>query len=295
MAYFSEKELGERPRQDEEIRDGAWGGIRALIRSRIEDGSFGASYPQACEEGRGPVGTEETGFWHALRAEVPSLEEGARFGIYEEMPGTLEILDTIEFCWRCVGDPIRDGYHEFFGHHHLRFDVENGRERFREGVNRIFRRNGLAYELSDRGRIERLAAPVLREDLGAGRFKTGDPELDGMLETARQKFLDPDEATRREALQILWDAWERLKTLGSGRDKAAQATSLLDSAAGSASSRFRLALEREARELNWIGNNLQIRHSEKNQDRIARSEHVDYLFHRLFCILHMSLRMGRDA
>ena len=116
-------------------------------------------------------------------------------------------------------------------------------------------------------------------------------ELDSMLETARRKFLDPSEDVRREALQALWDGWERLKTLGCGRNKSVQAGSLLDSAAASSSSQFRSALEREAGELNWIGNNLQIRHSERNQERITRGEHVDYLFHRLFGLVQIILRM----
>ena len=34
-------------------------------------------------------------------------------------------------------------------------------------INRIFRRNGLAYELTAQGRIERLAPPVLREELAS--------------------------------------------------------------------------------------------------------------------------------
>lgn len=57
MTYFSEREEGERPRQNEEIGEGAWGGIQALVRARIEDGSFGAGYPETCDDGAGPVGT----------------------------------------------------------------------------------------------------------------------------------------------------------------------------------------------------------------------------------------------
>ena len=99
-----------------------------------------------------------------------------------------------------------------------------------------------------------------------------------MLETARRKFLDPDAATRRESLEALWDSWERLKTLVGGPNKKTQVASLLDSTAGSSSPGFRKALEQEARELTWIGNNLQIRHSETRQERLSKGEHVDYLF-----------------
>jgi len=290
MTYFSEREEGERPREHEHIGEAAWGGVQALIRARIEDGSFGASYPEPCPDGLGPVGTDEHSFWQAMRAEIPGLPERPWYGPDDKPPDTLAILDLTEFCWRCVGKPQHASYHEFFGHYHLKFDIDAGRAEFAEAVNRIFRRGGLAYELTEEGRIERLAPPVLREALAAAHFRTGDGELDWMLETARRKFLDPDDAVRRESLEALWDAWERLKTLGTGADKKAQVSNLLDVAAGSYSPRLRDAMEREAKELTWIGNNLHIRHSETGQEKVALGAHVDYLFHRLFSLVVAVLR-----
>ena len=290
MTYFSEREEGERPRDQEKIPDDAWGGIRALVRARIVDGSFGASYSETCPVGGSPTGTDENGFWLAMRGEIPALQQDMLHDWCEEMPRTLDILDMIEFSWRCIGKPVQGSYHSFFSHHHLRFDVETGRDEFREAINRIFRRNGLAYELAEYGRIERLAPPLLREELGSAQFRTGDSELDGMLEKARRKFLDPDEATRRESLEALWDAWERLKTLVDGPNKKTQVAFLLDGVAGSLSPEFRKALEQEAKELTWIGNNLQIRHSETSQERLAKGEHVDYLFHRLLAFIQLALR-----
>ena len=75
-------------------------------------------------------------------------------------------------------------------------------------------------------------------------------------------------------------------------DKKAQVTALLDVTAGSSSPKFREALEREAGELTWIGNNLQIRHSETSQERLAETEHVDHLFHRLLALIQAILRMN---
>ena len=92
-----------------------------------------------------------------------------------------------------------------------------------------------------------------------------------------------------KALEALWDAWERLKTLD-GPDKKVQITSILNRIADSSSPKFREALEGEAKELTRIGNNFQIRHSETNQERLFRSEHVDYLFHRLFAFILVILR-----
>lgn len=290
MTYFSEREEGKSPRENEKIGEGAWGGIQALVHALIEDGSFGVSYPMACEDGAGPIASNEPAVWKAMRAEIPNLQVNPRYGLPEDTPQTMDILDMIEFCWRCIGEPIRKSYHEFFRHHHLDFDRKAGQDKFQSNVNRTFRRNGLAYELTEHGQIERLAPPVLREELVPTQFQTADDELNGMLEKARYKFLSPNAATRSEALEALWDAWERLKTLGKGLDKKAQIKSLLDQTAGTTSSKFRESLEAEARELTKIGNNLQIRHSEKNQERLTKSEHVDYLFHRTFSIILMIVR-----
>lgn len=294
MSYFSDRETGERTRDRDALDDGVWGGLRAIIRSRIEDGSFGASYPDMCPDGRGPVGTNETTFWEITRSEIPNLHEKPWESWTEAVP-TLDALDTIEFCWRAVGEPIQGFYHSYFGHHHLSYDVEAGRNAFRDAVNRIFRRNGLVYELGQDGQIIRLAPPVLGDALSRASFRSGDDELDLLLEKSRRKFLDPDLAVRREALEALWDAWERLKTLG-GADKKAGISALLDAAAGSSSPKLRAALEQEAATLTYLGNQLRIRHSETNREAIATHAHVDYLYHRLFALVHAILEaIGRTG
>lgn len=289
MSYFSEREQGERPREAESIGDGAWGGIQALISSRVEDGSFGASYPETCDDGAGPVGTDTSSLAKAVRADIPAFAEPPWFDSSPDVPGTLDILDLLEFSWRTIGKPIKGGYHSSFKHHHLSFDIDAGRGEFREAVNRIFRRNGLVYELRGNGQIERLAPPVLGEMLSAAVFRTGDSGLDAMLEKARRKFLDPDIVVRRESLESLWDAWERLKTLN-GSDKKTLFAAMLDKVAGSSSPVLRDAVEKEARELTRLGNELQIRHAETNREPVSESGHIDYLFHRLFALVTIVLK-----
>ena len=228
-------------------------------------------------------------FWDTMLAEIPNLAARDR-PLDDEQPPIINLMDMIEFCWRAVGKPESWQYHSFFQHDHLKFDIEAGRAEFGEAINRIFRRNGLAYELSETGQVQRLAPEGLRETLVQTVFATGDSDLDTMLESARQKFLDPGENVRREALEKLWDAWERVKTVEPGPDKRAQATALLDRAAGSSGPSFRQMLETEAREATNIGNAFQIRHTETTQERLGDSNHVDYLFHRLFALIRLVLR-----
>ena len=301
MRYFSEREIGESPRESEEIGANIWRGLLTVIRSRAADGSFGVKYPDTCDDGPFVCGANIGMFEDAIRAEIPGLvgisdrDSGYRQSTLAELarsdnqPSTLDILDLIEFCWKSLGKPIETNFHSFFNHYHLAFDEEAGRDEFRDQVETIFRRNGIAYFLTEKGRIERLVPPVFQSALVQSESSTGDPELDRLIGKAQRKFLDPDPETRREALEALWDAWERLKTLDGQGDKKAQIKAMLDATAGTSSPKFRDALEREAKEVTDIGNSLRIRHSETGQEKLASSEHVDYLFYRLFGLIRLIL------
>jgi len=298
MIYFSEREQGERPRVHNEITPVAWKGIAAEISRRIDDGSFGAKYPLTCFDAPGAcIGTDRSNFWNAMKGRNQSLPD-APWDILDtsdpdspNLPSTLTAMDVIQFCWKVVGKPEQHGYHERQHHWHLTFGKEAGREEFRSDVNDIFRCNGLAFELTERGQVQRLVPPVLRKTLVQAMFSTGDTELDEMLETARQKFLDPDEKVRREALEKLWDAFERLKTQEPGEKKPAQIQALLDRVADPSSApNFRKMLDCESRGLTDIGNRFQIRHSETCQERLPGSDEMDYLFHRLFSFMWLVLR-----
>lgn len=300
MEYFSEREGQTVERVNHDLDRRVHKGIEAVILGRVADGSFGATFPEFCLDGQVPVGTDEDLFRKSLRANIPATsrwpwEHGSdnalsSWVLSSDIPSTNQVLETIEFCWRRIGKPIVVGYHDYGRHNHLRFDVQAGRDEFREEIEDILRRNGVAYTLNGEGRIERLLPPEIAAAVSRSEFQTGDEELDRLLSAARTKIVDPDIHKRREALEALWDAWERLKTLGTGTDKKAQTKAMLDTAVGNKSPRFREALEKEALELTAIGNNLRIRHSETTQEILATSEHVDYLFQRLFSLIWMILR-----
>jgi hypothetical protein len=278
--YYSDQEVGVRPRVEEAINLAVWGGIVATVRACLADQSFGASFPSACPDGYGVAGTDEQQFSLALRAEVPDIAWPIN---PNELPDRLAALDFIQFCHRHVAKPFQGNFHSF--HYHFTFDRAAGQAAFRERINAVFARNGMAYELRDNGSIIRLAPEILREAMQMAVFRTGDTDLDSLLESARVKFLNPDAKVRREALEKLWDAWERLKTVEPCGHKKASVKALLDKAGDEP--RFRELLEREAAELTDIGNNFRIRHTETTQTPLQKEEHVDYLFHRLFGLIRM--------
>jgi hypothetical protein len=290
---FTERHGMAEPRVKEELDADVTKGILSIIDVQIEQNLFGSTFSMECTDGGGQsIGCDPERLKRGLAAykviwprDWPNRKD--------EVPSDPQLFDLIEFLYEHAGLPKAYAHHSFFGHDHLTYDEEAGRAKFEADINRLFARNGLAFELQH-GEVTRMAPSGLQEALASAIFKTGDADLDRLLETAREKFLNRSLDVRKEGLEKLWDAWERLKTIERGRHKPAQVKAILDKAATEPVLRERL--ETEARELNFIGNNLMIRHTEVGKPPIADSAQVDYLFHRMFAMIRLLLKSsGRGA
>ena len=286
--YYSERQQGEAERESQDISGSFWSGFVSFIESRSRDGWFAERYPIHCFEAPLPIETDHVSLGQAFSAHNPRVPWPLDS---LQVPSTLYALDAVEFFGRIVTIPTRRVYHDYGRHNHItNFDRAQGFEEYQSEVNTMLRRCGHPFELDSPGRIQRLGPPVLGENLASAVFSSGDPELDKLMETARRKFQNPDLLIRTEAIEKLWDAWERLKTILPG-DKKASVKALLDAAVAEPTLRDRV--EAEARELTEIGNIFMIRHSETDKVPIKESEHVDYLFHRMFALILMILRVWR--
>lgn len=175
--------------------------------------------------------------------------------------------------------PKRAEPHTYWGHYHLEHDEEQGQREFEDDINRIFAAHHLPYEVGADGSIHRTTNAIAEATVAKAEFSMGDTVLDQLLATAQRKYLSSNPVSRRESLEALWDAWERLKTLEKEDDKKASTKLLLDKIA--TEPRFRLVVETDARELTDIGNDFRIRHSERGKFPVADEAEIDYLFSRL--------------
>jgi hypothetical protein len=295
--YFSDRELGAWARTEQTMSSVAWAGIAVLVEALANSGAFGASFPQKCPDGHAVFGNDTDMLKSAIEAEIAGLSWPPQRNKVDEddvmrtrkpwAPPTLVALDFIEFVWRSVARPIPGQVHDYYRHRHLTFDSAEGRSGFVTDVNRILARNGLAYEITESGEVRRILPAIIGNLLARAYFRTGDQLLDAMLEEARRKFTDPDPLIRREALERLFDSWERIKTLDD-ENKAKSAKLVLDRA--SPEPVFRQLLEKEALELRKIGNTYLLRHHERSQTPVIDTDHVDYLFHRLFSLVDLVIR-----
>ena len=285
--YFSERILGPAPLDQPEIGINFWKGFVALIWRLDDGGHLAEDFPALCSDSPIPYGTASRYLGLTLSGDVPGISWP--FDTDKVPDNQLAIFDSIEFFSQHVSKPSSFSHHSFFQHNHITsFDRETGKAEYQSQVNQLLRRNGHPYELRDNGQVERIGPPVLDATLRRTQFRTGDSVLDQILETACIKFFDPDIIVRKESLEKLWDAWERIKTLrGSGVQKKESISQILNEVSSEVN--FRKLLENEARELTEIGNNFMIRHAETNKTPITESEQVDYLFHRMFSLIWLIL------
>ncbi|MHB1674499.1 MAG: AbiJ-NTD4 domain-containing protein [Acidobacteriaceae bacterium] len=284
-SLFTERHGGAKPRISEMLDDPCRAGLLGLIKARISEEWFGLAFPFPCQDGQVNAGSDKDKIKGRMSAYGVIWPED--WEQVEQNPTDGQVFDLIEFSFEHIAEPSAFWAHSYWNHSHYSYDQKVGRAKFEEEVNRMFERNGMAFELKQ-GEVTRMAPSGLQEALAQTVFQTGDMVLDGLLEDARHKFLNRDLKTRRESLEKLWDAWERLKTIEPGRDKKEQAKALLSRA--SAEPNLLGRLENEAIELTEIGNKFMIRHTETDKVPISESIHVDYLFQRMFAIIRLLLR-----
>jgi len=288
---FTERHGEIKPQITETLDDTTRAALLNLFEARLSEEWFGFSFPDKCADGYFYAGTDT----ERLRQTVRGY---GLFWPHDDLdiarpPSDGQVFELIEFAYEFIAEAKNPRLHSYMSHSHFDYDHDAGREKFAHDVNRIFERNGMAFKL-EHGEIIRIAPAILHESLAQTVFKTGDDQLDKLLEVSREKFLNRSLDVRRESLEKLWDAWERLKTIESAKDKKASMKMLLDKAASEPTLRQRL--EDEALALTEIGNTFMIRHTETNKIPMTHSEHVDYLFHRMFALVRLLLRTsGRGA
>jgi AbiJ N-terminal domain 4 len=288
---FSERMGQPIPRVKEALDETVRTALLQLIELRIDDNSFGLKFPEQCPDGHGNSGCDQQALRNNMAAYQVIWPNDARRVDHEEI-SDIQIFDLLEYAYEHIAQPLPGNFHSYFSHTHHDYDQKAGRKQLEEEVNRLFERNGIAFQLHE-GQVERLVPSILEEILLPTRFHTGDDVLDELLSTAREKFLNRDLKVRREALEKLWDSWERLKSLSDPTDKKASVRILLDRVTTEPT--FRGRVEIEARQLTDIGNTFFIRHTEVTKPPIVVSYQVDYLFHRLFSFMRMILQANGVA
>ena len=294
LELFTDREQGHKPRTQTIIDRRVERALAAMIRGYFSQLAFGIDFPSTCPDGAGYDGTDERSFEAALIGVVPEMEgwleravsQGAES---EASVPTGALLDAIEWLGAHVGEVKQGVWHDYFRHHHISWDRASGQYAFRNDINGLFARNGLAYFMGENGEVQRVVDGATADILARANFKTGDVSTDQLLEVARRQFFDRDSDSGQHAIEKLWDAFERIKTLAAPTDKKRSAEALISQAAKSASAGDLIREEMVA--LTKIGNSWRIRHHEVGKTELGDDTELrDYLFLRMFDLIRLLLR-----
>ena len=161
---------------------------------------------------------------------------------------------------------------------------------FQEKINESFQRDHVPFRLNDSGLIEQLTSQeVLTSDIVALGMKIREPGLKDMFELAIEKHMQPNLQAHKDAVEKLWDVFERLKTYYTDLEKKRSAEKIIeDMACGQEA--YKELFDKEFKELSRIGNEFRIRHHETDKIDILDMRCYDYFFNRCLSLIALALQ-----
>ena len=288
--YYSDRNSSPKPRTCEEISPRLWRALVALIDKFIENDYLSFVFPKNCSDGNALCGTNRQVCFDIILGQFPNIQTWPPSSMRHCSPDS--IMDVIEFIYHRARKPLKEpgDWHDYGKHFHIGYSDDSiriGKMEFKNEINELFKQNLMVHELQEDGKIIRLLPSVLSEMMEVSEFNTTDELLNTQLRTAKIKFASRDCVQRKEALEKIWDAFERIKTIMDPRDKQRSAKALLEKV--SSEPQFNISLTNEMRAMSDIGNDFCIRHFETNRTTISDHHHIDYLFFRMYSLLNLLL------
>lgn len=262
-------------------------------------------FPLECPDGHGCCGVDEDALDIDLKYAIPGLfrSEGGTVAIpsnrWNVFSGNLPsdsydqyaLFDYIEYFANNIKDVAKRGFHNYFGHYHLTLQkTVNIVFDFAKEINAIFDRTGVLYHLADNLIIERIVedtplTPAIENDVSVIKEK-------GLRELLQEAFLlykQPAPHARRDAVEKIWDAFERLKTYYETMQKKDSANKIIGDMANQVSA-FMDLFTAEFSTLTKIGNDFRIRHHETSKTDIVDPKHYDYFFNRCLSLIALAIQ-----
>ncbi|UZN02867.1 hypothetical protein [Cellulomonas sp. S1-8] len=286
--FYSDRVNGPQAAINDALPAATLRGLLGLLNTKITANWFARVFPERCPDGQGVCDTD----LGALSANLQALVPGAPWPLlHPDAAATDEVVfDLVEYAAARVAEPVERQFHPYFGHYELGFKEDAGAEAFRSEVNSILQRGRTTYELRDNGEIHRRGTPEIQTVLAGLNPASGDDRLDELIVEARSLYTSHRPSERAVALERLWDAFERLKTIDlPGGDKRQSVQALL----GNLDAAWRDTVEAEMKSLTDIGNQYSIRHHETRTTPVPEDGAADYLFARMGALITLLLTASR--
>lgn len=256
-------------------------------------------YPAECPDGNGCCGLDYEKFSAAMTFEIPTLYrdrngniEKPRKDYYDrtDVYDQYALLDLIECIASNCTDIASRRPHGFFRHDDLNF--EKTREiykEFRAEINNIFEKTGLLYTLTPDKIVERVSEnDTLSAEVEAQVQQITESGTRELMKEAIALYKTPRPLARRDSVEKIWDAFERMKTYYTQLNKSQSAQKIvIDMSNGQ--TEFEKLFNDEFKALTDIGNGFRIRHHETNKTDIKDDRHYDYFFNRCLSLIALAI------
>ena len=252
-------------------------------------------YPIECPDEKGCCGLDMYELHNDLWYEIPNLFRNDNGEVCapgdDDSYDQYALIDFIEFLAHNIRDIIRRDYHSYFRHDDISFGKTNAiAKKFVEDINETFEKTHLAYELKDNLQIERIEeASVLSDKIEQDIAQIKEPGLKDLLMEAIQKHKSPYPQDQKDAVEKIWDAFERMKTYYGNLSKKDSADAIIRDIANNRQEYINL-FKSEFESLTKIGNEFRIRHHETNKIDITDTRHYDYFFNRCLALIATAIQ-----
>ena len=262
-------------------------------------------FPIFSDDNRLRTGFNREEFEIALKYEIPNLFRGEdgnsttpkiKHNIFSENVKQDEydqyaLLDYIEFFAKNCKNYVRV-YNEDNECWCLSFSSSSNKvfKHFQNDINYLFEKMGLLYSLNDNREIERVPEnEVLTMEMVRQVEKISENGLRELLQDAIALYKTPNPSARKDSVEKLWDAFERLKTYYMNMDKKSSAKTIVSDMANHKET-FEKLFNDEFATLTNIGNDFRIRHHETNKIDIIDERYYDYFFNRCLSLIALAIQ-----
>lgn len=300
MNFFTERHGMRAPKEMTSIIDSLKYSLIFDCCTRYYD-NIAWKYPLECEDGYGCCGLDMEKFSNSLWFEIPNLFRNSSMQIakpqnpvdpfFEDQFDQYALLDLVELIAQNCKDLSAKVWHQFHWHHDLHFaETRNVFEEFHRDINDTFEKTGLLYTLTTSGTIERIEInSVLDDQVMQEVEQVSEIGLKELIQDALFRHRQPHPSSHRDAVEKIWDAFERLKSFYIMFDKKKSSMQIVNDIAGYQND-FVALLNEEFKRLTDIGNNFRIRHHETDKIEIIDDKHIDYFFNRCLSLVALSIQ-----
>lgn len=253
-------------------------------------------YPGYCEDGEGIIGLDYIKFSSFMEYEIPGLCRNdnqiiTRANNFITEYDSYAILDLIEYLVKYMKDIHNYSWHGYFSHNHLSFAETNIiASNFRKEINDSFTKVGLKYIISENDQVERLLdASVINEKSLEMIEQFSEVGIKELIEEAISLYRNPRAFARKNSVEKVWDAFERLKTYYTDLNKK-QSSEKVCKDASLNNPDFEDLITLEFLYLTKVGNTYRIRHHETDKKEIHDDRHYDYLFNRCLSLVVLVMK-----